>query len=422
MAEHVTGPAGSPLRALAAEGVSLWLDGPSRARPARPAEGVRGAVSDPAVLAADAAGDAGCREQLRHLAQRSAAPDTAVLALSAYDLRSACDALRPVFDASRGLDGHASMDLDARLAHDPGATAAAAAELHRAALRDNALVKIPATEAGLRAARACLEGGIGVHLTEIFSARRHGEALDACLDGLGRARAAGRDLARVPVCVSLAVGPLEDAVDARLATLGTAAADALRGTAAQAVARLAYRAYEERLADDRWRTLARAGARPPRLLWHVGGAFPIETAGAADASGAAGATGADDTAGAPHTYDATEAADTTDTARVLRRVESLVAWGTGVALPAAGLEAVARAGRPRGDALTGRHRPARAVVARLERLGVSLDATADALTARRHELLATAWTELRTAVAERLRTAGGPADARAADGKPGPGH
>ncbi|MBZ4324503.1 transaldolase family protein, partial [Streptomyces huiliensis] len=231
MAEHVIGPAGSPLHALAAEGVSPWLDGPSRACPARAAEGVRGAVSDPAALAADAAGHDGCREQLRHLAQRSAAPDTAVLALSAYDLRSACDALRPVFESSHGLDGHASMDLDARLVHDSAATAAAAVALHRAALRDNALVKIPATAAGLAAARACLERGVGVHLTEVCSVRHHRAALDACLDGLERARAAGRDLARVPVCVSLAVGPLEDAVDARLAALGTAEAAALRGTA-----------------------------------------------------------------------------------------------------------------------------------------------------------------------------------------------
>ncbi|MBC2876723.1 MULTISPECIES: transaldolase family protein [Streptomyces] len=378
MAEHVTGTAGSPLHALAAEGVSPWLDGPSRARPARAAEGVRGAVSDPAALAADAAGDDGCREQLRHLAQRSAAPDTAVLALCAYDLRSACDALRPVFDASHGLDGHASMDLDARLLHDPGATAAAAAELHRAALRDNALVKVPATAAGLAAARVCLERGVGTHLTEVFSVRRHGDALDACLDGLDRARAAGRDLARVPVCVSFAVGPLEDAVDARLAALGTAEADALRGTAAQAAARLAYRAYEERLAGDRWRTLARAGARPPRLLWHVGG----------------------------------DRADADGTARVLRRVESLVAWGTGVALPAAGLDAVARAGRLRGDTLTDRHGPARAVLARLERLGVSVDGTAAALAARRLARLTAAWAALRTSVTQQLRPAGAPAPAR----------
>ncbi|MER5782816.1 transaldolase family protein [Streptomyces mobaraensis] len=369
MAEHVIGTAGSPLHALAAEGVSPWLDGPSRDRPARAAEGVRGAVSDPGTLAADTAGHDGCREQLRHLAQRAAAPDTAVLALCAYDLRSACDALRPVFDASHGLDGYASMDLDARLLHDPAATAVAAAELHRAALRDNALVKVPATAAGLTAARACLERGVGTHVTEVFSVRRHGDALDACLDGLERARAAGRDLTRVPVCVSLAVGPLEDAVDARLAALGTAEADALRGTAAQAAARLAYRAYEERLAGDRWRALARAGARPPRLLWHVGGGHQ------ADADG---------------------------TARVLRRVESLVAWGTGVALPAAVLDAVARAGRLRGDTLSDRHGPARTALTRLERLGVSVEATAATLTAHRLERLTAAWAALRTSVTEQL--------------------
>ncbi|MBZ4324431.1 hypothetical protein JNW98_34595, partial [Streptomyces sp. SCA2-4] len=164
-------------------------------------------------------------------------------------------------------------------------------------------------------------------------------------------------------------------------------------------ARLAYRAYEERLAGDRWRTLARAGARPPRLLWHVGGA---REAGA-DESGA-------DENWADENWAGESGAG--GTARVLRRVESLVAWGTGVALPAAALDAVAREGRLRGDALTDRHGPAHAVVARLERLGVSLDATAAALAARRLDRLTAAWAALRTSVAEQLR----PADGR---GRPG---
>ncbi|WP_171162575.1 transaldolase family protein [Streptomyces sp. I05A-00742] len=387
MGEHVIGSTASPLHALAAEGVSPWLDGFSRSQltpercPAPMAAGLRGAASDPDVLAADVAADDGCREQLRHLARRSVDPDTAVLALCAYDLRSACDALRPVFDACRGLEGYASMDLDARLVHDPGATVAAAEELHRAACRRNALVKIPATAAGLEAARTCLSRGIGVHLTEIFSVRRYGEALDACFDGLEQARAAGLDLCRTPVCTSFAIGRLEDAVDARLAALATAEADALRGAVAQAVARLAYRCYEERLGSVRWRTLAGAGARPPRLLWHVGG------------PGAG-------------------------TARVLRRVESLVAWGTGVAVSAAGLEAATRECRLTGDTLTDEHGPARTAVARVERLGISLDRTADEQEARRLAELAAAWEALRTSVTEQLRAPGGPAPSRNDPGTP----
>ncbi|KNB51267.1 transaldolase family protein [Streptomyces caatingaensis] len=375
MGESKAGPSpGGPggLDALAAEGVAPWLGGLRRSllssggRPGLLAgAAVRGASFCPEGLAADAVEDDGCREQLSLLARRPAAPDTAVLALCAYDLRSACDVLRPVFGTGHGGDGCVSMDVDAALARDAVGTVAAAGELHRAAGRSNALVKIPATGPGLAAVRACLRRGIGVHVTEIFSVRRYGEVLDACLDGLEGARAAGHDLAALPVCTSLAAGRIEAGVDERLTALGTPQALALRGTAALAVARLAFRLYEERLGTACWRRLAAAGARPPRPLWDV-------VDDPADGAG-----------------------------RELRRAETLVAWGTGVVLSPAGLAAAAGA-RPEGDTLTSRHDEAAALVAEVERLGVPFEATAAGLAAARLRRLARAWRGLRRTVAEQL--------------------
>ncbi|WP_372410145.1 transaldolase family protein [Streptomyces luteireticuli] len=371
MGESKAGPAPGGLDALAAEGVAPWLGGLRRSlvTSGRLPElltgaGLRGASFGPEGLAADAAEDDGCREQLSLLARRPAAPDTAVLALSAYDLRSACDVLRPVFDAGHGSDGCVSMDVDAALAHDADGTVAAAEELHRAARRSNALVKIPATGRGLTAVRACLGRGIGVHVTEIFSARRYGQALDACLDGLEDARAAGHDLAALPVCTSLAAGRIEAGIDARLTALGTPDALALRGTAALAVARLAYRLYEERLGTACWRRLAAAGARPPRPLWEAAGG---------------------------------------DAGRELRHAETLVAWGTGVVLSPAALAAAAAGARPEGDTLTCRHREAAALVEEVERLGVSFEDTAAELAGDRLERLTDAWRVLRRVVGEQLR-------------------
>lgn len=97
---------------------------------------------------------------------------------------------------------------------------------------------------------------------------------------------------------------------------------------------------------------------------------------------------------------------------MLRRVESLVAWGTGVALPATVLDAVARAGRLRGDTLSDRHGPAHAALTRLERLGVSVEATAATLTAHRLERLTAEWTALRTSVTEQLQATAAPGSAR----------
>lgn len=373
MGESKAGPAPGGLDALAAEGVALWLGGLRRSLIASgrlpellTGAGLRGASFDPECLAADAVTDDGCREQLSLLARRPAAPDTAVLALCAYDLRSACDVLRPVFDAGHGADGCVSMGVDAALAHDADGTVAAAGELHRATGRSNALIKIPATGPGLAAVRACLGRGIGVHVTDIFSVRRYGQSLDACLDGLDDARAAGHDLTALPVCTSLATGRIEAGIDERLVALGTPGALALRGTAALAVARLAYRLYEERLGTACWRRLAAAGARPPRPLW--------ETDGPAGGAG-----------------------------RELRHAESLVAWGTGVVLSPAALAAAAAGARPEGDTLTCRHREAAALVEEVERLGVPFEDTAAELAGARLEQLAGAWGALRRAVGEQLR-------------------
>ncbi|MFI9720068.1 transaldolase family protein [Streptomyces sp. NPDC052396] len=367
MAEQLPQPPGGPLGALLAEGVSPWLEGLSRSRLSSgllarlvSENGLRGATSHPRALAADMAGDPACREQLSHMARRSVSPERAVAAVCAYDLRSACDELWPVFESTRGLDGLVSMDLDPALAHHARATVTAAEQLHRAACRDNALVKIPATEQGLAAIAACLGRGIGVHITEIYSVHRYGQVLDAYFEGLERALAADLGLSSVAAVTSLSVGRVEAAADARLTALGTERALALRGTAATALARLAYRLYEQRLGGDRWRRLTAAGARPPRPMWQL------------DAPAAA------------------------------RQLPGLVAWGTAAALPAEALAAGPDLGRLRGDSLTGAHPQARATLDRLQHLGCCTEAAARRLQCQSLAQLEAHWRELRSAATGQL--------------------
>ncbi|MFE0042431.1 transaldolase family protein [Streptomyces albireticuli] len=363
---------GEVLRELLAEGVSPWLDGlcrsllaPERLTALVREAGVRGATSNPRALAADMARGTAYRQQLSHLACRSVPLDTSVQALCAYDLRSACDELRPVFDSTRGRDGHVSMDLDPHLAHDARATVVAAVALNRAACRPNALVRIPATDEGVTAVGDCLARGIGVHVTEIFSLRRYEQVVDAYFDGLERALAAGRDPAAISSLASLPVARLDAEIDARLRALGPGAVPAAPGTAAVAVARLVYRLYEERLGSERWRILAAAHAHPQRLMWEV-------------------STPADPAPGVPY-------------------VAGLVAWGTVSAMSEATLEAVARGCRLQGDTLTGQAEAARAVVAGLERRGVSLEEVAKKLEADGVDRLVSSWRALRGAVEDRLR-------------------
>src|SRR5438094_175300 len=187
--------------------------------------------------------------------------------LTTHDVRLACDVLRPAYDASDGVDGRASIEVDPRLAYDTEATIAEARALWWRVDRPNLFIKIAAAREALPAITACLAEGISVNVTLIFSLTRYDEVIDAFLEGLERARQAGHDLAQIASVASFFVSRVDTEVDARLAKTGTAEAAALRGRAAIANARLAYQRYEQMLASPRWAALAAAGARPQRPLW-----------------------------------------------------------------------------------------------------------------------------------------------------------
>ncbi|MEV4437853.1 transaldolase [Streptomyces sp. NPDC049577] len=254
-----------------------WLDDLTRDRLADGSlsalvrrRGVSGVVSDPARLAAslDSPLYAG---QLGELAERGVGTARALRFLTIHDVRWACDVLRPVHEATGGVDGLVSADTDPRLAGDARALLDEARELWRTVDRPNAMVKIPATDDGLTALSACLAEGINVHATLVFSADRYDRVADAYFEGLERARSAGRDPAAISSVVSFHVGPIDTAVDTLLDREGTLEAKAMHGTAAVSGARLAHERYEQKYAGPRWRDLAGHGARPQRLMWAATG-------------------------------------------------------------------------------------------------------------------------------------------------------
>ncbi|MHB1820934.1 MAG: transaldolase, partial [Streptosporangiaceae bacterium] len=205
--------------------------------------------------------------QVRDLKLRRVPVDQALRELTASDVRRACDVLRPVYEATGGVDGRVSIEVDPRIAHDTQRTIAEARALWWLVDRPNMFVKIPAARQGLPAITACLAEGISINVTLIFSLARYGEVIGAFLAGLEAARGAGRDLPGIASVASFFVSRVDTEVDKRLDKIGTPQAAALRGKAAIANARLAYQRYEEMLATDRWRVLERAGARPQRPLW-----------------------------------------------------------------------------------------------------------------------------------------------------------
>jgi transaldolase len=187
--------------------------------------------------------------------------------ITTFDVRWACDVLRPVYDTKGGADGFVSIEVDPSLAHDTEQTIAEARQLWWLVDRSNLFIKIPGTIAGLPAITRCLAEGININVTLIFSRRRYLQVMDAFLDGVEQARAAGRDLTRLASVASFFVSRVDTEIDHRLDAIGTPEAKALRGLAAIANARLAFQAYDEVFTSSRWHVLERAGARPQRPLW-----------------------------------------------------------------------------------------------------------------------------------------------------------
>ena len=263
------------LSALSSAGVSVWLDDLSRDRLTSgnlqqliDTRSVVGVTTNPTIFQhAISHGDAYTR-QLTNLSERGADAESAIRTLITDDVRTACDVLRPQWEASRGVDGRVSIEVDPRLAHDAEATVSQAIELWKIIDRPNLFIKIPATTAGMSAITATVAEGISVNVTLIFSLERHRQAMDAYLAGLEAAQHAGRDLAGIHSVASLFVSRIDTEIDQRLEAIGTEAAMALRGQAAIANARLAYSAYRDVFENGtRYAELSYAGANVQRLLW-----------------------------------------------------------------------------------------------------------------------------------------------------------
>jgi len=264
------------LAELSAAGVAVWLDDISRERlttgnlaALRRDRHVVGVTSNPTIFDHALSHGDYYNEQLAELALRGVSVGEASRAITAYDVRWACDVLRPAYDASGGVDGRVSLEVDPRLAGDTGQTIAEARALWWLVDRPNLFIKIPATRAGLPAITQCLAEGISINVTLIFSLERYGEVIDAFFAGMEQAAEAGHDLSSMASVASFFVSRVDTEVDRRLDKIGTPEAAEMRGKAAIANARLAYELFEQRFAPEspRWAALHAKGVRLQRPLW-----------------------------------------------------------------------------------------------------------------------------------------------------------
>jgi transaldolase len=364
------------LAQLSAAGVSVWLDDISRERltTGNLAGLIRdrhvvGVTSNPTIFAHALASGSAYESQLADLEVREVGLEEAARAITTYDIRWGCDVLRPVYDATSGIDGRVSIEVDPRIARDSAKTIAEARALWWLVDRPNLFIKIPATEQGLPAITQCLSEGISINVTLIFALERYGQVIDAFFAGMEQAREAGHDLSTIESVASFFVSRVDTEVDRRLDKIGTTEAAALRGKAAIANARLAYELYEERFATPRWEALRQAGARPQRPLW--------------------ASTSAKDPAFPDTMY-----------------VEELVAPGTVNTMPESTMDAMADHGKVRGNTASGGYDQARQVFADLEALGISYQDVVTVLEDEGVAKFAASWQEMLETISTALAAAG----------------
>jgi transaldolase len=258
------------LQALHDAGVSIWLDDLSRelldtgALATLIAEfAVTGATSNPTIFGKAITGSDRYDDQLRAaVASGVNDPQELFLELALEDVRAAADLLRPAYDETGGRDGLVSLECTPDLADDTQGTVEQAVELWRRLARPNAMIKVPATEAGVPAIEELTVRGVNVNVTLLFSVARYEQVIDAYVAGIERRVAAGEAVDAITSVASFFVSRVDGKVDALLVP-----GSPLRGKVAIANAHRAYARYLERFADERWRPLRAAGARPQRPLW-----------------------------------------------------------------------------------------------------------------------------------------------------------
>ncbi|MEV5832403.1 transaldolase [Nocardia sp. NPDC052112] len=364
------------LAALSAAGVSVWLDDLSRDRiqSGNLAElietrSVVGVTTNPTIFQGALSQGHAYDGQVKELAAQGADVDSAIRTITTDDVRAACDVLAGAYEASNGVDGRVSIEVDPRLAFDADQTVAQAIDLWKTVDRPNLFIKIPATEAGLPAITRVIAEGISVNVTLIFSVKRYREVMGAYLDGLRGAKAASHDLAKIHSVASFFVSRVDTEIDKRLEAIGTAEALALRGQAGVANARLAYAEYQD-VFDGGAHTstyahLAAAGANRQRPLWASTGVKNPEYS---------------------------------DTLYVTE----LVAPNTVNTLPEKTLEAVADHGEIRGDAVSGTAAAAQEAFDKLVAVGIDLDDVFEVLEREGVEKFEKSWEELLSATAGEL--------------------
>jgi transaldolase len=261
------------MKALLSVGQSVWLDYLHR-RMTRSGElaqlvavGLRGMTSNPTIFENAIGASTDYDDDLERIGAAAGSERAVFEALAVQDVREAADVFRPVYDATRGADGFVSLEVAPDLARDTAGSVREARRLWNAVDRPNVMIKIPGTREGWPAIEECLEDGININITLLFTVEHYQAVAEAYLRALESRVERQQPIDRVASVASFFLSRVDTEVDRRIEATGHDSLRSLRGKAAIAGAQLAYEVFTELTESARWRSLASKGARPQRLLW-----------------------------------------------------------------------------------------------------------------------------------------------------------
>jgi transaldolase/glucose-6-phosphate isomerase len=265
----------NPLKQLTAFGQSPWLDFVSRAAVKSgeitkmvAADGLRGVTSNPSIFEKAMGTGTDYDEQLKSLmADKVMSAGELYETLAIKDIQDVADQLKPVYDATKHLDGYVSLEVSPYLANDTEKTLVEARRLWKTVNRPNLMVKVPATEAGIPAIQTLIGEGININVTLLFSQDAYHRVADAYIAGIETLAKNGGNIASVASVASFFVSRIDTLMDKELAATGKPEAEKLMGQVAIANAKLAYQLYKKLFSSPQWEALKAKGAVPQRLLW-----------------------------------------------------------------------------------------------------------------------------------------------------------
>jgi transaldolase / glucose-6-phosphate isomerase len=379
-----TSKAVNPLKQLQTFGQSIWLDYIRRdlitggeLRRLIDQDGLRGMTSNPSIFEKAIAGSTLYQDFLDSLAGRADLDAKGRYELLAIrDIQDAADLLRPVYQSTRKRDGYVSLEVSPYLANDTSGTIEEARRLWKAVGRENVMIKVPGTTAGIPAFRQLIGEGININVTLLFAQDFYEQVAQAYIDGVEKFSASGGDVGKIASVASFFISRIDTLVDSLANEQLKKESDPARksklqgilGKIAIANGKLTYEAYENIFSSPRWKALAAKGAQTQRVLW--------------------------------------ASTSTKNPAyRDVLYVEELIGRDTVNTLPPATIEAFRDHGKPR-QSLTEDLDGARKTMADLAAAGISMKQVTDKLTVDGVKLFADAFDQLLAAVEKNSKQAG----------------